>query len=413
MPESLVTYSCHKYVRIFRPLSEKTASDSGLSAFVGKAPGYPPLNLFQFLELDLGYRVVDCRLVYVRIDFRGADVGMSQDLLDGRKRRVMIKQKGGCRMASCMKGNVFPATEKLPVNTFYNPVAHSIGRHVKEFPPCSMEQPHNVEGLSGKHLLDGDQNLLGGFLHGKEKPAFVPDPFDIRIFHRANVRIAQSRQAREQKAGKDFPFPFLHRVKVVLQELIEYDQFLGRQAFLERFLRFHSAKAEQFIYGLFDISFQTSLSECLFQVLHMLDNRVGFHSHGAKKVLVTTYECLVYIAESRFRSISAQCVQRPEIVLAGGILDTGIPAYVREKVGEGDIMLVRPTFRKHRPDLVIVSAQIFFFPGKFFVPFTQVGYREVELASSQEYIYVSFDITLPKLEKMAFYTITQLGTQNI
>lgn len=217
-------------------------------------------------------------------------------------------------MPKAVKGNVFPAAEKFLVNTFYNPVAYCIGRHMKEFPPRPVEQSHNAECFPGKHLLDGNKNLLGGFLHGKEKPAFVPDPFDIRIFHRTDVRVAQSCQTREQKAGKNLPLLFFHRVEIVLQKLIEHDQFLGCQAFPESFLRFHTAKAEQFLYGMFAIPFQASLSECLFQMFHMLDNRVGFHSHGTKKALVSTYECLVYITEGRHRSIFFQCVQCPEIV---------------------------------------------------------------------------------------------------
>lgn len=119
--------------------------------------------------------------------------------------------------------------------------------------------------LFRKHLLDGNKNLLGGFLHGKKKPALVSDPFDIRIFHRTNVRVAQTCQTREQKAGKNLPFLFFHRIEIVLQKLIKHNQFLGRQAFPESFLRFYIAKAEQFLYGMFDISFQASLAGCLFR----------------------------------------------------------------------------------------------------------------------------------------------------
>lgn len=113
--------------------------------------------------------------------------------------------------------------------------------------------------------------------------------------------------------------------------MIKHNQFLGRQAFPESFLRFYIAKAEQFLYGMFDISFQASLAGCLFQMFHMLNNCVGFHSHGTKKALVPAYECLVYITESRLRSIFSQSVQCPEIVLAGGLSDAGIHTYVREK----------------------------------------------------------------------------------
>ena len=248
-------------------------------------------------------------------------------------------------MPKAVKGNVFPAAEKFLVNTFYNPVAYCIGRHMKEFPPRPVEQSHNAECFPGKHLLDGNKNLLGGFLHGKEKPAFVPDPFDIRIFHRTDVRVAQSCQTREQKAGKNLPLLFFHRVEIVLQKLIEHDQFLGCQAFPESFLRFHTAKAEQFLYGMFAIPFQASLS-------------------------VSTYECLVYITEGRHRSIFFQCVQCPEIVFSGGLPDAGIHTYVREKVDKGSIVLVRIPFRQHRLDLVIVPSQIFFFPGRFSFPLT-------------------------------------------
>lgn len=38
-----------------------------------------------------------------------------------------------------VKGNVFPAAKKFLVNTFYNPVAYCIGRHMKEFFPRSVE----------------------------------------------------------------------------------------------------------------------------------------------------------------------------------------------------------------------------------------------------------------------------------
>lgn len=102
MPGSSVTYSYHNFSVHCQKL-KLLAVD--LFSFYWKTPGYPSLNLFQLLKLDLGYRIVDCRLVYVRIDFRSTDVGMPQNLLYGCKRRVMIKQKGGSRMASCMEQN--------------------------------------------------------------------------------------------------------------------------------------------------------------------------------------------------------------------------------------------------------------------------------------------------------------------
>ncbi len=98
-------------------------------------------------------------------------------------------------------------------------------------------------------------------------------------------------------------------------------------------------------------------------MFHMLDNRVGFHSHGTKKALVPAYEYFVYITESRFRSIFFQCIQCPEIVLSGGLPDAGLHTYVREKIDKGNIVLVSLPFRQHCLDLVIIPTQIFFFLG--------------------------------------------------
>lgn len=99
-------------------------------------------------------------------------------------------------------------------------------------------------------------------------------------------------------------------------------------------------------------------------MFHMLDNRVGFHSHGTKKALVPAYEYFVYITESRFRSIFFQCIQCPEIVLSGGLPDAGLHTYVREKIDKGNIVLVSLPFRQHCLDLVIIPTQIFFFLGE-------------------------------------------------
>ena len=42
-------------------------------------------------------------------------------------------------MSCLMKRDILFTAEELLVNTFYNPIAHCIGRHIKEFSPCTVK----------------------------------------------------------------------------------------------------------------------------------------------------------------------------------------------------------------------------------------------------------------------------------
>lgn len=113
--------------------------DDKLLASERKSSGYSFLRFFQFSKSYFRYRIINCSFIYICICFCSTYIGVSKNFFNGCKRCVMIKQKSSCSMPSGVKGNIFFPTKKLFINSFNNPITHSIGWHMEKFSSGSMK----------------------------------------------------------------------------------------------------------------------------------------------------------------------------------------------------------------------------------------------------------------------------------